>query len=64
MFMTALALVLLTAIALIAGLHNYPQSSVIEILGVNLFFITPYVISGLLFRYLIEKTRRVSETEP
>ena len=64
MFMTALALVLLTAIALIAGLHNYPQSSVIEILGVNLFFITPYVISGLLFRYLIEKSRRVSETEP
>ena len=55
MFATAIALVLLTAIALLAGMQNYPQSSVVEIVGVNVFFATPYILSGLLFRYLSGK---------
>ena len=63
MFATALALALVAAIALLAGMHNYPQSSVIEIIGVNLFFITPYVLSGLLFRYLVQKSHQPTETE-
>lgn len=61
MFATALALALVAAIALLAGMDNYPQSSVIEILGVNLFFISPYVLSGLLFRYLVQKSHQPTD---
>lgn len=52
MFATALALVVLTAIALLANMQSYPGSSVMEIIGVNLFFVTPFIVSGLLFRYV------------
>lgn len=63
MYATALALVTVTVIALLSGMQDYPQSSVIEILGVNLFFITPYVLSGLLFRYLQQKSQESSQPE-
>ena len=63
MFVTALALAIVAVIALLAGMHNYPQSSVIEIIGVNLFFIAPYVLSGLLFRYLVQKSHQTRETD-
>ena len=63
MYATALALVTVTVIALLSGMQDYPQSSVIEILGVNLFFITPYVLSGLLFRYLQQKSHDSSQPE-
>ena len=63
MFITAFALALVAAMALLAGMHNYPHSSVIEILGVNLFFATPYIVSGLLFRYLAEKSSPANKTE-
>ena len=62
MFATALALVLVAVIALLAGMQNYPQSSVMEIIGVNLFFVAPYILSGLLFRYLVHKTNQPDET--
>jgi hypothetical protein len=51
MFATSLALVVLAAIALLTNMQHYPGSSVREIIGVNLFFATPYLVSGLLFRY-------------
>ena len=63
MFATALALALVAVIALLTGMHNHPQSSVMEIIGVNLFFITPYVLSGLLFRYLVQKSHHPTETD-
>jgi hypothetical protein len=52
MYATAFAFVLHTAIALVANMQNYPSSSVMEIIGVNLFFASPYVVAGLLFRYV------------
>lgn len=63
MFGTAFALLLLVVIALLANMHKYPQSSVIEIIGVNLFFATPYVVSGLLFRYVAQRSPSPNETE-
>lgn len=54
-YAAALALVLVAVIALLANMHQYPGSSVIEIIGVNLFFATPYAVSGLLFRYAAQE---------
>jgi hypothetical protein len=51
MFAAAIALVVHTGIALAAGMHNYPGSSVNEIICVNTFFATLFAVSGLLFRY-------------
>lgn len=47
---TAIALVVHTAIALFSGMQHYPGSSVVEIIGVNLFFLVPLTIAGFLFR--------------
>jgi hypothetical protein len=51
MYSTALALVIHTGIALLAGMQDYPGSSVGEILSVNGFFAVLFSVSGLLFRY-------------
>jgi len=50
MFATAIAQALVTGIALVAGMHRYPGSSVSEILKLNGFFIALWVGSALLFR--------------
>lgn len=47
---TAGAQALIAAIALIAGMHEYPGSSVAEILLVNGFFAGLFVVSALLFQ--------------
>lgn len=52
MFATAFALMVLAAVAL---MMNIPDSSVFEIMGVNLFFATPFIVSGLLFRYVAQQ---------
>jgi len=52
MFATAIALIVLAAVALLSGMQHYPGSSVIEIIGVNLFFATPLTISGFLYRFV------------
>jgi hypothetical protein len=52
MFAASLSFLALAGIALAAGMHQYSGSSVIEILGVNVFFATPYAVAGLLFRYV------------
>jgi hypothetical protein len=51
MYVTAAALVLHTVIALLAGMDQYPGSSVIRIIGLNGFFAALFGASGLLFRF-------------
>ena len=50
LFATALAQALVAVIALIAGMHQAPYSSVGEILGLNGFFVALFVGSAWLFR--------------
>jgi len=50
MIAMVIAHALIVAIALPAGMHLSPESSVIEILGVNAFFATLWSGSALLFR--------------
>ena len=50
LFATALAQTLVTVIALVTGMHQYPGSSVSEILILNVFFVALWVGSALLFR--------------
>ena len=54
MYTSAFSLVIVAVIALMANMHEYPESSVIEIIGVNGFFVFLYMISGLLFRYVAQ----------
>ncbi len=49
MFAMAGSMVLIAIIAFMLGAHNYPYSSVLEILGVTGFFSVPFVLSALLF---------------
>ncbi len=60
LFATAIAQMLVAVIALIAGMHQYPGSSVSEILNVNGFFVALFVLSALLFRRAAQaqRTRR------
>lgn len=53
MYATAFSFILLIGIALLTDMQSYPSSSVIEIIGVNLFFALPYVVSGFMFRYVV-----------
>jgi hypothetical protein len=50
LFATALVQALVTVIALIAGMHKVPGSSVYEIVGLNGFFVALWVGSAWLFR--------------
>ena len=50
LFATALAQALVAVIALIAGMHQAPYSSVGEILGLNGFFVVLFLGSAWLFR--------------
>ncbi len=50
LFATALAQALVAVIALIAGMHQAPYSSVGEILGLNGFFVALFLGSAWLFR--------------
>jgi hypothetical protein len=50
MYATALSLIVLMAIALLAGMQHYPGSSVGEILSVNGIFIALYLLAAGLFR--------------
>jgi hypothetical protein len=55
MFTMALAQSLIAAIALITGMQHLPESSVMEILAVNGFFIFLFVVSALLFRFEVQE---------
>jgi hypothetical protein len=61
MYLTAGTFAVLTAIAFSAKMHEYPGSSVMEIVGVNVFFATPFVVSGLLFRYVALEKRNTEK---
>jgi hypothetical protein len=50
-YAAAISLAVIAVIALVAKMHEYPGSSVIEILGVNGFFATLFLVSGLLFQF-------------
>ena len=50
LFAMALAQALVAVIALVAGMDQYPESSVAEIVYVNGFFVALFVGSALLFR--------------
>jgi hypothetical protein len=52
MFTAAITLVLFAVIQLLAKMHEYPGSSITEIIGINTFFATLFAVSGLLFRYI------------
>ena len=56
---TALAQALVAAIALIAGKHQAPISSVSEILGLNGFFVALFTGSAWLFRHAARRQRLV-----
>ncbi|MDZ5621297.1 hypothetical protein SFC88_10690 [Nocardioides sp. HM23] len=47
---TAVAIVGVTVLALIGGVHERPATSVAELLGLNAIFATGFAVSGLLFR--------------
>lgn len=51
MYATVGALVVLVVIALMAGMQNYPGSSVKDILAVNGFFALLFFVAALLYRY-------------
>lgn len=50
LFATALVQALVAVIALLAGMHRYPGSSVAEIVNVTLLFVALWVGAGLLFQ--------------
>ena len=63
LFATALAQALVTVIALIAGKHHSPVSSVSEILLLNGFFVALFLGSAWLFRNAAQQ-RTPAGTEP
>lgn len=51
MYAAAISFLVIGLIALIAGLQNLPESSVREIIGINVMFATLYLFSALLFQF-------------
>jgi peptidoglycan/LPS O-acetylase OafA/YrhL len=58
LYVTALAQVLVTVIALATGLQREPESSVLHILAVNGFFIALWIGSAFLFRLAAGRDRK------
>jgi hypothetical protein len=63
LFMAAFAQALIAAIAIFGGYYQSPPSSVLEILGVNGFFLTLWIVSALMFRYAAQKETEDHQTE-
>jgi predicted membrane channel-forming protein YqfA (hemolysin III family) len=64
MYGMALTQGFIAAIILLFGLYQTPPSTVIEIIGVNSFFIVLFAVSGLLFRYVAgEQNQTITATE-
>ena len=57
LFATALAQAFVAVVALIAGKHQAPNSSVFEILGLNGLFVALFIGSAWLFRHAARKQR-------
>jgi len=60
---TALATALVAVIALIAGKHQAPTSSVLDIVGLNAFFVALFVGSAWLFRHAARRTPSVEAAD-
>lgn len=58
LFAMAAAQAIITVIALAAGMAELPHSSIVEIIGVNAFFIMLFCVAALLFRYAALKNMR------
>ena len=58
LFAMAATQLILTVAALITGMHELPYSSIPEIVAVNGFFITWYMVSAFLFKYANEKSSK------
>jgi hypothetical protein len=58
MFAASASVVLVGAIALLAGMQHYPGSSYGEILGISGFFAVLFAVSALLFRFEATKQHR------
>ena len=59
MFVAAAAQASTIVIALVFGLHTYPESSVLEIFAVNGFFMTGWIVAGLLFRWAADSELQI-----
>ncbi|MEX0844699.1 MAG: hypothetical protein WD022_05435 [Balneolaceae bacterium] len=55
LFAMAAAQVVIAIAALFTGMADVPESSVYEILAVNGFFVTLFVVAAMLFRYAVQK---------
>lgn len=56
LFAMAFTIAMVAGVALLRGAYQLPESSVIEILGVNGVFIMLFVVSGLLFKRAARET--------
>lgn len=63
LFATAIAQALIAFVAIFGGYYQSPPSSVIEILGVNGFFVTLWVVSALMFRYAAQNETETHQPE-
>ena len=63
LFLAAFLQAMIAAVAIIGGHYESPASSVIEILAVNGFFVTLWIISALLFRYADQEQKEEVEEE-
>ncbi|MDR9418144.1 hypothetical protein [Gracilimonas sp.] len=57
LFAMAAAQFIITIVALFTGMAEVPDSSVYEILAVNGFFITLFVVAGMLFQYAADEEK-------
>lgn len=54
---------IITVAAFFTGMADVPESSVYEILAVNGFFITLFVVAAMLFRYAAQEESQTNEEE-
>jgi len=60
MYVTTLLLVVVTLVAFLANMDEYPSSSATDILAVSGFFAMLFIVSGLIFRFAAQQGRRES----
>ena len=63
LFATAFAQALTVVITLIAGMHRYPGSSLVEVLLLNGFFVALFVLSAWLFR-IVARRESLADSKP
>ncbi|HMG92287.1 MAG TPA: hypothetical protein VK589_19655 [Chryseolinea sp.] len=61
MYTTTIVLVIVTAIAFLANMDQYPSSSATEILAVSGFFAMLFIVSALIFRFAAKQGPQEAE---